>query len=411
MSIRRAADLYELNAEGFEEAIEEGLDEGGEGNDDRRVRRRLTVSGADVQAAIEALVAVLLPNVDGLVGPEANPEANPEVNPEAPVGSEANPEAPVGPEVPGAIVPGAIIPLVPAYVGLDNDAYMNSDAEEFNQLDDLFELFDSDRVPKASVEFPKDGAITLDWCISCVNAELDRMVGSECYKRRTLSKLLRRVDEKTRVNYGFYRLMCDVSVPNGGESLDDWMTRLMRDYSTSYLKLCIMHYVLRDNFFSGIGAPELDYDDLPGSLRAIREHVWEFARGRMTAVLPALHDTSYYRRHMTDVFRRVSKPLYRLRLLGLLGEEARSVRMGRLCLRRTFGSYLGTFIESYLVPSYLHYPVRGPFRSGFQGASLLRGMYGAHPNPHFYYCDCVKTGSLCGHLPLSVRCRGEYFYD
>ena len=375
MSIRRANDLYELNAEGIEEVIEEGI----EGNADRRVRPRLPVSGADVQAGVAALVDVLVPNVEEAIAPNVGYLR---MDP----------------------------PMVPAFVGLDNDAYLNSDVEDFNQLDDLFELLDSDRVPKASVEFPKDGGITLDWCIMSVNAELDRMVQSECYKRRTLSKLMQRFEGKTRVNYGLYRLMCEVSVPNVDESMDDWMTRLMRDHSTSYLKLCIMYYVLRDNFFSGIGAPDLDYDDLPGSLRAIREHVWDFARARFNDVLFALHDTSYYRRHMTDVFRRVSKPLYRLRLLGLLGEEARSIRMGRLCLRRKFGTDLGTFIGSYLVPSYMHYPVRGPFRSGFQGASQLRGLYGVHPNPHFYYCDCVKTGALCGHLPLSIRSRGEYFY-
>lgn len=302
----------------------------------------------------------------------------------------------------------------PEFVGTDDDEYLPSDDEEFNKLEDYFELLDVDRAPRALVELP-EGEITLAWCASQLNAELERMLRSDCYRRRTLSKLMSRFDTKTHVDGFTYRLMCQLSPFEAGESCESWMSRVRAEQPINFLKLCILYYVHRDHEFQVFKAPEaesvLSLENLPGSLT---ELLTDFARrncGFTMRLLPELQRRGAKTQYkLTDLFRRLAKPAFRMRLIRILGEEARSARVGKLLIRRLFPSDVVTLVDAYLEPTYLHYPVRGPFRASYVGTSPLKCMYGPSPNPFFYYCNCVKTGALCGHNAMSVRVRPEFFF-
>ena len=331
------------------------------------------------------------------------------------------------------------------FVGADTDPYPGSDDESFFKLEDYFELLDVDRKRPEGMELPPPGTLTADWCLEALNREVERLCLSECFKRRTLGKVLERFVHKNHVDLPTYRLMCEIARPEAalggarpwrteGNMVRAWMHYLRTEHNTSFLKLSLLYSFHRDLFLEQFAVPGalsvFTLDPVHVCLQHLRTALWEHARAYFTYLCAsegmqpranAMDDehsddeapvtySRYQRMSMSAELQRYAKPLYRLRLIGLLGEEARSVRTGSLCLRRLLPGSLADLAVSYLEPNYWSYPVRGPFRAGFQGYSELPGMYGPVPNPRFWYCTCNVPASttatvVCGHAPLSVRVR------
>ena len=335
------------------------------------------------------------------------------------------------------------------YVNDAPDHYPHSEDECFHNLDDYFELLEHDRkrpegmsLPAAHVE-----ALTVAWCMEALDREVDRLCMSECYKRRTVSKVLERFVNKNHVDRTTFALMQQISAPISApqdsgvaapESFGSWLHRLRFEHETSFFKLCLLYSFHRNMFLEQFAVPgSVSVLDLTVPVHvclqrlrtALLEHAHAYfvhlcaSPGMQPRVnesddedegaVRAVRYSRYHRLRMASELQRYAKPLYRLRLIGQLGLEARSLRTGSLCLRRLLGvGSLVDLVVSYVKPNYWNYPVRGPFRAGFQGSSELPGMYGRVPNPMFWYCDCmlprnIEAGVVCGHAPLCVRVRSQ----
>jgi hypothetical protein len=288
-------------------------------------------------------------------------------------------------------------------VAMDGEPYAESDDEQFNDVNDLYVIDERDRFPEAYSYLPdlftiQRGVGRVEGIVKAIlQALLERCDASECYRRRTLSKLVHRFSGKTRVDSRFFQLMRRVMRPLPSEDLPAWFRRLRSLSETSFLQLSIFYnlhrfHMLRVNVEGDLNVNIDSFYDQKLSLS-------------VTYLTEALEEGDFTtKKELGIALEKEVKLLYRIRLLRYFFTNLRAERAE---LKRSLSGMYN--LPASLVPSglaasedYKRYPLRGPFLPGFNGASRKANMYGARPNPQYFYCNCEDEGSLCGHKNLST---------
>ena len=307
----------------------------------------------------------------------------------------------------------------------------DSDHEEFNNLDDFFEITDEDRVSVRAPDYDlRSGAMSGHWH-GVLALQVQRACASECYRRRTMSKLMTRFTENHGLTLEFQRFMGRTLARLEGEELSDWQARIRKEKPFSYLKLCVVydiyvHFGLRLDDLLTVAALDEELDRVQrvymGSVhRLIESHVDQAEEHELNAdwaVDPDAADLAadkvlkINRELSCFLEQRYIPRLYRFRLFDQIDEEyalvSEKVKLTMRAIGLPLHSPVGKTLFELLCPDYLRCPIRGPFRAGYIGSSSSPSLYGASPNPMLYYCDCRVTGAYCGHLPVGLLLRDSH---
>lgn len=312
-----------------------------------------------------------------------------------------------------------------------HDHMFDSDDEEFNNLDDFFEITDVDRLTLRAPEFDlRSGAMSAHWH-GVLALQVQRACASECYRRRTMSKLITRFSENYGISVEFQHLMGRVLPRLEGEDMHDWQTRIRKEKPFSYLKLVVLYDIckhfgvtLRERMTAAsldeqLAVVERSY--MGHAHRLIESHVEQAEEHELRADWAVDVDAVDLAREKIlkincelscFLEQRFIPRFYRFRLFAQIDEEAAVVREKVKLTMRAIGlplhSPVGKTLFELLSPDYLRCPIRGPFRAGYIGSSRSPSLYGASPNPMLYYCDCRITGAYCGHLPLGLLLRDSH---
>ena len=307
----------------------------------------------------------------------------------------------------------------------------DSDHEEFNNLDDFFEVTDEDRVSVRAPDYDlRSGAMSVHWH-GVLALQVQRACASECYRRRTMSKLMTRFTENHGLTLEFQRFMGRTLSRLEGEELSAWQDRIRKEKPFCYLKLCVVydiyvHFGLRLDDLLTVAALDEELARVQRSYmgsvhRLIESHADQAEEHELNAdwaVDPDAADLAaekilkINRELSCFLEQRYIPRLYRFRLFTQIDEEyalvSEKVKLTMRAIGLPLHSPVGKTLFELLCPDYLRCPIRGPFRAGYIGSSSSPSLYGASPNPMLYYCDCRVTGAYCGHLPLGLLLRDSH---
>lgn len=323
----------------------------------------------------------------------------------------------------------------------DEEQELGSDHEEFNNLEDLFEITELDRATLRPQSFDLRARTMSDYWHGVLLVQVQRAIASECYRRKTMNKLIVRFHESipNRIPQDFLHFMDAVAPRSKLETLHDWINRIKKEQPYDFLKLCVLYD------FKGLDLQDLrDLRDLQDPKPTRFEHLEQQLADRERAYLGITH--RHFQSHMEKaeelelraqwavdpdaddhaaelvaqlnreisafVEQRYVPRLYRFRLFQIFDQERaalkESVRLTCKAIGLPVKSPAGEALEAFLGPDYTKCPMRGPFRPGFLGGSSCPIMYGQTPNPMLYFCQCTTTGAYCGHLPFGLLLKRSH---
>jgi hypothetical protein len=351
----------------------------------------------------------------------------------------------------------------PAFVvqqGHDQDDYFPSDDEEFNNLEELYEITDEDRIKREPIVLPPHTHLEelnveqrVQWAMDLVQTQLQRQQASECLKRKTLAKLLRRFEHKEMIEQQFYDILLHLSNsfaplpqrPHGphGESFSDICDRHLMTglnlYDNSIVnkyrcyQAAVLYYIYR-KYRRALVAPNFPAASFQGQLQAFATDVRQQAVNFLNDLMPVLpravaaaeeeesprareRALLNFRKALTDLVDTTVTQLYRISLFQHFQDELDNVLQQIDLMAQKFKGYGMELplplhcIALSIVPTYNTCPVRGPFKPHFKGNSVIQQMYGPKPNPNFWYCNCRVNGDVCGHIGIvAYRARPIYFF-
>ena len=292
-----------------------------------------------------------------------------------------------------------------SYVDTSND-------EEYNNLDDLFEVNDSDvAMPDDDEEDEEEPNrkfnVTLYDVEAMLTTRVSDMLRSECMKRRTLSLMICRFGFRSKLPRRFLTWIHEYKTPGVNKRLDEsvtaWLRRVRNEYPWKYIIYCVLFHLL---FVSKSGKRYIQQQEQHTQVASVSSLLSDLQ------VVECSHGSPYFTlmrrfclvntQRFNSLFQSCSNIQYRLGLCDVLRTETVELKRGVCLMLRKLhmnpeSSEIYNLVLRYVYPNYHQHPVRGPFRAGFKGRSCSQMMYGAEPNYNFYYCLCRESGAVCGH--------------
>ena len=317
-------------------------------------------------------------------------------------------------------LPTFVLP-VGEYVTSDVDE--DSDAEEFNSTQDLFEITDQDRRRRQPIEFP-EGFNELNtqqktqWIHQLYLQKLKAVQQSECYKRKTLFKMIHRLQNRTHIEHTFYqvvRRVCPHLVFVQDGSLYDTLQTLCFSSDVvdkyNFLKLAITYGIYN---MTGKQKLPLTKEQLMGLGGQLSTNMYVQAFNKFKHQ-ESPETNEMFQKQMTNLCDKFVKFSYVVSMPFMLTNELTLIMKQVIEVKKVFARrnlnlpLVDNKVLQYLVPNYLEYPIRGPFKPHFYGGSDIKSMYGSRPNRNFYYCNCLVDQQVCGHRGIAPVCvRPEF---
>lgn len=313
--------------------------------------------------------------------------------------------------------------VLPLGQHVDSDVDEDSDAEEFNSVDDLFEVTDQDRKRQPLLPFPEGFehlpiSEKAKWMHQYYLKKLKEEQESECVKRKVLYKLMYRLQNRTHIEQTFYsmiRRVCPHLVCIQNRNAEDSLQLTLRTLSLSpcvfdkynFLKLCALYGIYNMSGKRELAFTKEQLMSLAGKLSSNAFVAgYEKLRHHQENVEA---DFEFFQKEMTSLCDKYVKFSLVVSLPFMLTNELtfimkQVIEVKRVLSRRNLNLPLvDNKVLEYLVPNYLAYPVRGPFKPNYYGTSETFSMYGSKPNPNFFYCECSLKQQVCGHRGLFLK--------